>query len=312
MGINKKWIKQLTDHTFIKKVDMRNFNLEIHIVSNYESPDVIKEINRISALAFGLKKYGDEFDKMYKYICVYHPANQEISGFYRYIVCQKAISAPNFHTSVRLATAKFYNLSKDFLDYVAPYTIDFGRFVVNENSYFEKTTGQTLRVLWMCLAIFVEEYYNKKQPNGKDPIIKYFFGKFSLQKRLYREESIDMIFNFFRKYYSVSEKMLNYVTPKKEFDVKLVDDVDYFEGLSEKQAKKRLGNFLTEREEKLPQLAFHYVSLLSMKVWNPVWNVGLDSWKMAMIIDVSKISDLVLSEFMGDYKSKNHPVFKDI
>lgn len=310
--MEKKWTYQLTDKTLVRSVSMKGFDLEIHVISNYDSPEVIQEINRISAKGFGLKKDGDEFDKTYKYICVYDPVNQEINGFYRYILCRKAISAPNFHTSVRLATAKFYNFSKEFLNNVAPYSIEFGRSVVNKDSFFEKKTGQSLYVVWMGLAILIEEYYHKKRPNGKDPIIKYFFGKFSLQKKLYCDESLDLMFQYFEKYYGASEKEKDYVVAKNEFSTKINYAYDYFEGLNLVNARNKLFSYLERQNESIPKLAFHYAKLVGMSVWKPVWNQYLDSWEIAMLTDISKIKPRIVEMFLGDYKSQNHPVFKDI
>lgn len=313
MKTEKEWLKKLGHNTLARKLIIKDFDLEIHVVSLQGQSDVVIEMNKISANAFGLDKDGDRFDRVYKYLCVLDRKNGEIVALYRYVLCSKAIVPPNFRLIVDLATYKFYDFSKSFFESILPFTIELGRSVVNKDSVFEKTTGRGLQSVWYGLGMLIKEYHFKLQPNGKDPKINYLFGKFSISAENYCFDSRNLIISLFKKYFGACNNDSEWLIPRKEFEISNYYDLSIeFTDLSYKEAKKRVNAILQARGEPQPKLAYSYADLGGFKVWDSIWNQHLNCWEVGMILYIPEIKKGYIDRFVGDYETINPNLFKDV
>jgi len=170
--------KELTEATLARKWR----DLEIHFVKKATLPKVIAELNRISTLMFALKHMDtDVFDDTYTYIVAFDRLNGEIISFYRYIICKNAI----YKNEIYLSTAKYFKFSHEFVEKILPKTIEFGRSVVNKTA---KNHEVGLQAVWVGLGVLFYEYYQNPPPGRVK--IEYFFGKFSLQRAIYKKKGI--------------------------------------------------------------------------------------------------------------------------
>src|SRR5438876_10244488 len=89
---------ELTRERYVRKTN--NGNNEIYIITQHDSPNVMREIGRLRELTFRHAGGGtgkeidiDEYDfsqHPYKQLLVWNPEDQEIVGAYRYIACKDA------------------------------------------------------------------------------------------------------------------------------------------------------------------------------------------------------------------------------
>ena len=279
-------------------------NLEIHFVKKQTAPNVIIEVNRISAVMFNLDHIdGDIFDSTYTYIVVYDPVNGEVVSFYRYILCNDAIHGKH---DVHLSTSHYFNFSDELVEKILPVTIEFGRSVVNKTAINQK---DGLQAVWTGLGILVYEYHL----HPKDIKIEYFFGKFSLQWNTYNESIRDKILFLYKKHFPPlhgADKEV-YVSPRYEFKTLL----DFTEaGLmmtsdNYKIDRKILVDYLTSRGLSIPRLADTYANVGGLTSYATITNEALNSWETAILDMISKIDNSYIRRFVDGYQTINPSLF---
>jgi len=280
--------------------------LEIHFVKKQAQPNVIAEVNRISAVMFNLKKVdGDEFDYTYTYIVAYDRTNGEIISFYRYILCKDAIHGKR----IGLSTNKYFKFSDEFVETILPFTIEFGRSVVNKMA---KNHEVGLQAVWTGLGVLFYEYYQNPPPERVK--IEYFFGKFSLQRDIYRKKgALNMILYPFQKHFpsvlGSDEKVLvhprwwyktrlSFVLPKSLMKLHLY-----------KEDRKILLNYLQSLDLPMPKLADTYANLGGLVVFGTITNRHLDSWETAILQNIPQIDPFYIRKFVDGYIPINKNLF---
>ncbi|MCX6823066.1 MAG: GNAT family N-acetyltransferase [candidate division SR1 bacterium] len=278
--------------------------LEIHFVKKQSAPFTILEVNRISTVMFNLKTMdGDVFDETYSYIVAYDRKNGEIVSFYRFILCKDAIHNP---LDIHLSTAKYFNLSQEFVSKILPVTIELGRSVVNKTA---KNQEDALQAVWIGLGVLAYEYYL----HPKSIKVDYFFGKFSLQWSLYNEKNRDMILFLFSKHFPPLRGADDqpYITPMYGFKTHLdftgpestLTSTDY------KADRKILFAYLKDIGLPLPKLADSYASLGGLTSYGAISNEELCSWENAILTQIGKISDSYIRRFVDGYQTINPNLF---
>jgi putative hemolysin len=279
-------------------------NLEIHFVKKQTAPNVILEVNRISAVMFNLPQIdGDVFDDTYIYIVVYDRINGEIVSFYRYILCKDAIHGKH---DVRLSTATYFNFSDEFVEKILPVTIEFGRSVVNKTA---KNQESGLQAVWAGLGILVYEYYQ----HPRDLKIEYFFGKFSLQWNIYKEDNRNMILYLYQKHFSpvCGKDSEVYMKPRFEFETVLDFSLPGAKMNAEtyKVDRQVLVQYLKDLELPMPKLADTYANLGGLVSFGTITNKHLNSWETAILQNIAKINSSYIRRFVDGYKPINKSLF---
>ena len=190
-----------------------NGNNEIYIVTQHDSPNVLREIGRLREITFraagggtGLDCDLDSFDtneRCYKQLVVWNPIEKEITGGYRFIKCAEA----NLNTDniPDLATSELFSFSNKFMKEYFPFTIELGRSFVQpkyQPSAENRKGLFTLDNLWDGLgAIHID-----------NPDIKYFFGKVTMYRH-YNLLARDMILYFMQHYFPDNDKLVSPLHP---------------------------------------------------------------------------------------------------
>ena len=297
--------KELLEKELTKATLAREWRkLEIHFVKKQTAPNVLAEINRISAVMFNLAHMdGDVFDDTYPYILSYDRINGEIVSFYRYIFCKDAIHGKH---DVRLSTSHYFNFSDEFVEKILPNAIEFGRSVVNKTAKNQKIG---LQAVWAGLGILVYEYHL----HPKDIKIEYFFGKFSLQWNIYNESIRDKILFLYKKYFHpiYGDDKEVYVKPRFEFETKLnfaesglmMNSDDY------KIDRKILVDYLRSIGLSIPRLADTYANVGGLTSYATVTNEELNSWETAILVMIRQVQEGYIRRFVDGYKPVNSSLF---
>lgn len=280
-------LDELNKERFVRKTN--NGNNEIYIINHHNSPQVMREIGRLREVTFRHAGGGtgkdidiDVFDLSthpYQQLLVWNPADKEIVGAYRYILCKDA----EYHNgNVHLATTELFNFSERFYkDYLAS-TIELGRSFIQPmyqpSEQFRKGLF-SLDNLWDGLGAIVID----------NPSQKHFFGKVTMYSD-FNVEARDYILSFMKFYFPDKE---NLVTPLIGVDIK----TDVSEFLSElKNLPYKDGHALLNKKvrglgENIPPLVNAYMNLSStMKSFgtaiNPTFGGVEETGVMVTIADI--------------------------
>lgn len=258
--------KELTRERFVR--DTNYGKNEIYVVSNNDSPNVLKEIGRLREVSFraagggtGLDCDLDDFDTnkiCYQQLIVWNPEDQEIVGGYRFILIRDA--EKNTDGSPKLSTSHYFRFSEKFVKEYAPYTIELGRSFVQP--LYQPSAGNrkglfSLDNLWDGLgAVHVDH-----------PEMKYFFGKMTMYKD-FNPQARDMLLYFLELYFPDSEKLvtpihpLGYLTDISEFKSLFKKEMPY------KDAHAILNQSVRKLGENIPPLFNSYMNISpSMKTF---------------------------------------------
>lgn len=264
-------LDELTKERFVRKTN--NGNNEIYIITHHNSPNVMKEIGRLREVTFRHAGGGtgkeidiDEFDicsHPYQQLIVWNPADREIVGAYRFILCKDA-EYRNGH--VHLATTELFNFSPKFYSDYLPYTIELGRSFVQPmyqpSEQFRKGLF-SLDNLWDGLGAIVVD----------NPSQKHFYGKVTMYTD-FNVEARDHILTFMKYYFPDTE---NLVTPIHGISIKT--DMSSFmkelEGVSYKDGHVILNKHVRALGENIPPLVNAYMNLSpTMKSFGTAINPG--------------------------------------
>ena len=250
-------LSELTRERFVRKTN--NGNNEIYIITNHDSPNVMREIGRMREVTFRHAGGGtgksidiDEFDTSkhpYQQLLVWQPEDKEIVGAYRFILCKDAEFRDG---KVNLATTELFNFSAQFYREYLPYTIELGRSFIQPLYQ----PGENMRKglfsldnLWDGLgAIMVD---NTSQ--------KHFYGKVTMYTDFNREAR-DLILTFMQHYFPDPEHL---VTPI--IGIRIESNVQEFltqlKGLTYKEGHALLNKHVRALGENIPPLVNAYMNL---------------------------------------------------
>jgi hypothetical protein len=288
--------KELTPKKFVRKTNFGDN--EIYIFTHSDSPNLMKEVGRLREITFRGAGGGtgksidiDEYDiadKPYKQLIVWSPAEKEILGGYRFIVCSEA--PLDDQGNPILATSRLFHYSEEFKTDYLPYLIELGRsFVVPAKQVTQSGRRglYTLDNLWDGLGALVVDH----------PEVKYFFGKVTMYTH-YNSGARNMILYFMRLYFGKYDHLIRLIDPLDlKFDVdrlsKLFSGTDYAEDY------KTLSKNVRELGENIPPLINAYMNLSpTMKVFGTSINPYFG--------DVEETGILITIEDIYKTKSERH------
>lgn len=258
--------KELTPERFLRKTN--NGGNELYIINYHNAPNVMREVGRLRELTFrnagggtGKELDIDKFDTQeepYEQLITWNPEDKEISGGYRFHVCDLNSDPEN------LATSKLFTFSDDFNKEHLPYMIELGRSFI-QPKYQSASAGRkalfALDNLWDGLGALVVE----------NPQIKHFFGKVTMYPHFNRDAR-NMILYFLTTQFPDTKNM---VSPKKPLvlgiDTKKMENI--FNGETYKENYKILQKNVRAFNLNIPPLINAYMNLSpSMKFFGTAIN----------------------------------------
>lgn len=251
---------ELTKDKFVR---LTNYgNNEIYIFSSHDAPNLMKEVGRLREIAFrnagggtGKEADIDDYDTgdiPYKQLIVWDPKQKEITGGYRYILCDKLPRDEN--GNIRLATTGLFEFSDPFVRDYLPHVIELGRSFVQpkyQSSAAGRKTLYALDNLWDGLGALVVN----------NPSKKYFFGKVTMYLT-FSTLGRDLILYFMQMYFPDNE---NLVYPKDPCNLHHDEDVlrSYFHGNDYDKDYRILSKQVRKLKETIPPLINSYMNLSS-------------------------------------------------
>jgi hypothetical protein len=300
--VDKKLLEQeLTEDKFIRNTNHKNN--EIYILTNSNSPNVIREIGRLREITFRRAGGGtgedidiDEYDfstAPYKQLIVWDPKEREIVGGYRFIRCGDAIKDSN--GEYMLATAHLFKYSDIFEKYYMPYTIELGRSFVQPHYQPVNDPRKGLYALdniWDGLGAIAID----------NPDIRYFFGKVTMYLN-FNQEARDLLLYFLHKYFPDRE---NLVTPKfpRGITTDIRELMAIFTGKDYQANYKILSQNVRRLNETIPPLINAYMNLSpSMLTFGTALNDTFgDVEETGILVTISDIYDVKKDRHLRTYK----------
>lgn len=276
--------KELTEDKYIRKT--RTGSNLLYEITAKDSPNVMREIGRLREISFRLGGGGtgksmdiDEYDTdpevAYKQLVVWDPAEQEIIGGYRYIICGGL-------DPKKMATYELYKFSDKFITEYLPWTIELGRSFIQPNyqsANLRRKSVFALDNLWDGLGALVVKYSN----------IKYLFGKVTMYTS-YNQRARNILLNFLNRYFPDKEGLVTSIEP---LDCNTHDPYinSLFEGLAYKEGYRVLVKEVKNNGEHIPPLINSYMNLSpSMLVFGSAVNHGFGEVEETGIL--IKIADI--------------------
>ena len=261
---------ELTNDKFVRKTN--NAENLLFIVTQEDSPNVLREIGRLRELSFREAGGGtgksldlDEYDQgedAYQQLIVWDPAESEILGGYRFHICNDN----NCYNDgiIKLATAKLFHFSDKFKKEYLPHTIELGRSFVQPKYQSTNKMRKALFALdnlWDGLGTLVIDHPDKQ----------YFFGKVTMYRN-YNQRARNLILYFLEKHFPDNE---NLITPIKPLDTKMDKEEmeSIFTGKDYMEDYKILTTSVRAFGENIPPLINSYMSLSpSLRTFGTVIN----------------------------------------
>ncbi len=252
-------VGELTKDKMLRKTN--NGNNEIYIITDQDSPHVMREIGRLREVTFRDAKGGtgksidiDDYDlgdNAFKQMIVWDPEEQAIVGGYRYIDC-KNLKVEN--GKVFSPTSRLFKYSAKFIKEYLPYTIELGRSFVQPEYQptFNLRRGLfALDNLWDGIGALMIEH----------PNVKYLFGKVTMYPH-YDSFARDLILFFLQKYFRDPNHLIE---PRKPLQIgtekKILESI--FTGANYQEDYKILIQKVRKLGENVPPLVNAYMNLSS-------------------------------------------------
>ncbi len=256
---NELLTQELTKDKLLRKTN--NGNNEIYIITNNDSPHVMREIGRLREITFRDAKGGtgksidiDDYDlgdNAFKQMIVWDPEEKAIVGGYRYIHC-KNLKVEN--GEVLTPTSRLFSYSQQFIEEYLPYTIELGRSFVQPEYQptFNLRRGLfALDNLWDGLGALIIEHTD----------VKYLFGKVTMYPH-FDSLARDLILFFLNKYFPDPDKLIQPRKPLKiGTETKILESI--FTGDNYKEDYKILVQKVRKIGENVPPLVNAYMNLSS-------------------------------------------------
>jgi len=293
-------LAELTRERYVRKTN--NGDNEIYIITHHNSPNVMMEIGRLREITFRHagggtgKSYDiDEFDTSehpYQQLIVWNPADQEIVGAYRFILCRDA----EYHNGqVMLATTELFHFSEKFYKEYLPTTIELGRSFIQPpyqpSEQFRKGLF-SLDNLWDGLGAIIVD----------NPDMKYFFGKVTMYTD-FNIEARDYILAFMQHYFPDNE---NLVRPlhKVELKTDVAAFIKELNGHNYKEGHAILNKKVRALGENIPPLVNAYMNLSStMKTFGTAINPTFgDVEETGLIVTIPDIYESKKERHVNSYR----------
>lgn len=258
--------KELTEEKFLRHTHYGKN--ELYIITQHDSPNVMREIGRLREVTFRQAGGGtgkdididnlDVSDDPYQQLLSWDPKEEEILGGYRFKVCRGHTRAEE------LATYKLFHFSTDFVRDYMPYTIELGRSFIQpgfQSTGSGRKTLYALDNLWDGLGALVVLH----------PEYKYFFGKVTMYPHFNRKAR-DLILYFLRDKFQDARDLVHPREPEKmttdEAEIKPLFHDKPFD-----KALKVLSREVRQLGENIPPLINAYMNLSStMKIFGTALN----------------------------------------
>ena len=295
--------KELNEHTFLR--DTNNGNNEIYIVSQKDSPNVLREIGRLREVTFRDAGGGtgkaidlDEFDTgeyAFLQMVLWDPEESEIIGGYRYACCDNLKIDDKGH--VQSPTSALFKYSDTFLKDYFPYTIELGRSFVQplyQPTYNLRRGMFALDNLWDGLGALVIE----------NPKVKYLFGKVTMYTS-FDTLARDLILFFLQKYFPDEEELVRPYQPLEiSTSKKILNSI--FTGCNYTEDYKILIQKVRKLGENVPPLVNAYMNLSStMKTFGTAMNAHFGHVEeTGILVTVSDIYDIKKERHIVTYNKK--------
>jgi len=297
--------KELNKDTFLR--DTNNGNNEIYIVSQSNSPNVLREIGRLREVTFrdagggtGLSIDLDEYDTgeyAFTQMVLWDPEENEIIGGYRYACCENLKMDKN--GQVQSPTSELFKYSDQFLNDYLPYTIELGRSFVQplyQPTYNIRRGMFALDNLWDGLGALVIE----------TPKVKYLFGKVTMYTS-FDTLARDLILFFLQKYFPDKERL---VVPFEPLSITTSNKIlnSIFTGCNYKEDYKILIQKVRKLGENVPPLVNAYMNLSStMKTFGTAMNVHFGGVEeTGILVTMSDIYDIKKERHIVTYNKKSN------
>jgi len=301
-GVDKRLlVKELNKERFLRKTN--NGNNEIYIVSNTNSPNVIREIGRLREITFRDAGGGtgkpidlDEFDTgehEFLQMILWDPEEREIMGGYRYILCRNLYIDEK--GKVHSPTADLFDYSPKFIKEYFPSTIELGRSFVQplyQPQYNLRRGMFALDNLWDGLGALIIEHSE----------INYLFGKVTMYAD-FDQLARDFILFFMYKYFPDKENLIHPIEPMKlHTDEKILNSI--FTGYNYEENYRILVQKVRKLGENIPPLFNAYMSLSgTMKTFGTALNDEFGHVEeTGILVTVSDIYDRKKERHVVTYK----------
>lgn len=297
-------VKELNEKTFLRNTN--NGNNEIYLVTDSDSPNVVREIGRLREVTFRDAGGGtgkdidiDSYDigeHAFKQLVLWDPEENELIGGYRFIHCKDL--GFDDKGNVLSPTARLFTYSQKFIDNYFSHTIELGRSFVQplyQPSFNIRRGMYALDNLWDGLgAVLVD---------NND--IKYMFGKVTMYTH-FDTLARDMILFFLNKYFPDHEKLI-YPNEalKLETSSKILDNI--FCGCNYDEDYKTLIQKVRKLGENVPPLINAYMNLSStMKSFGTAVNHHFgEVEETGILITVDDIFPIKKERHLTTYQKSN-------
>ena len=258
--------KELNEERFLRHTNYGQN--ELYIVTQHDSPNVMREIGRLRELTFRAAGGGtgkemdiDKFDvdkDPYRQLISWDPKEDEILGGYRFKVCDHQTRAET------LATYKLFHFSEIFTRDYLPYTIELGRSFIQPNFQSTGSGRKTLYALdnlWDGLGALMVLH----------PEHRHFFGKVTMYPH-FNQQARDMILYFLHKEFHDARDLVHPKHPERlTTDARELEKL--FEGHSYEKNLKILSQEVRKLGENIPPLINAYMNLSrTMKIFGTALN----------------------------------------
>lgn len=262
--------KELNNDRFLRSTN--NGNNEIYLVSEMDSPNVVREIGRLREVTFrdagggtGKELDLDSFDQgehAFKQLLLWDPNERELIGGYRFIYCKHLEIDKD--GSVKSPTASLFKYSDRFIKDYFPFTIELGRSFVQPlyQPTFNLRRGiYALDNLWDGIGAVIMDNLE----------IKYLFGKVTMYTH-FDTLARDMILFFLEKYFPDTERLIYPLEPLMiETSKKILNNI--FTGYNYDEDYKILIQKVRKLGENVPPLVNAYMNLsATMKTFGTAVN----------------------------------------
>lgn len=295
-------LAELKEDKLLRKTNKGNN--EIYCFTAHECPNLMQEVGRLREFAFRAAGGGtgkpadiDEYDSgsiPYHQLIVWSPADQQILGGYRYIVCKYAEKKEN--GELKLATNHMFHFSEQFKQEYLPATLELGRSFVHPDyqSSNRRVAAKSIFILdnlWDGLGALFKVY----------PTMKYFFGKITMYPH-YNNDARILLAYFFSKYFKDREKLVYPEEPMPlSYDVEKYDRI--FSGGSYKEDYKILSQQIRNLGENIPPLFNAYMNLSpSMKHFGTAINKRFGNVEeTAILLTIADIYEAKKKRHLSSY-----------
>jgi len=295
-------VAELNEDRFLRNTN--NGNNEIYLVTDNDSPNVVREIGRLREVTFrdagggtGKELDIDAYDKgeyAFKQLVLWDPQEKEIIGGYRYIHCSNLEILDD--GSVKSPTAKLFKYSDKFVSDYFPHTIELGRSFVQPlyQPTFNLRRGMyALDNLWDGIGAVIVDNAD----------VKYMFGKVTMYPE-FDALARDMILFFLHKYFPDNERLIYPVEPLViETSDKILNSI--FAGCNYDEDYKILIQKVRKLGENVPPLVNAYMNLsATMKTFGTAVNHNFGNVEeTGILLTVKDIFPVKKDRHLSSYKN---------